>query len=191
MISIIKKLRDFYLVAVKWRQYEIASGFHAGARVRIWAKHTVKIGRDFYIGRDSQIETDCIIGDFVIFGNKVAIVGRYDHNYQQIGVPVRHAMGIRDKDYNWKGIDSAPVRIGDDVWVGYGAIILSGVQIGDGAIIAAGSLVVKDVEPYSIYGGIPAKKIKDRFDNAGDKAEHVRLLFERYSKKMANPPKSN
>ncbi|MBS1751523.1 MAG: acyltransferase [Bacteroidetes bacterium] len=183
MIKLIKKLRDYYLVAIKWRKYQIAPGFHAGKRVRIWAKHTIKIGRDFYIGRDSQIETDCIIGDYVIFGNKVAIVGRYDHNYQQIGVPVRHAMEIRDKEYNWKGIDSGPVRIGDDVWVGYGAIILSGVQIGNGAIIAAGALVVKDVESYTIYGGVPAKKIKDRFETVAEKAEHIKLLSEEYIKK--------
>lgn len=183
MIKLFKKFRDYYLVAVKWRKYAIAPGFHAGARVRLWAKHTIKIGRDFYIGRDSQIETDCIIGDYVIFGNKVALVGRYDHNYQQIGMPVRHAMEIRDKEYNWKGVESEPVRIGDDVWVGYGAIILSGVQIGNGAIIAAGSLVVKDVEPYSIYGGVPAKKIKDRFETAADKAEHIRILTEETNKK--------
>lgn len=191
MISIIKKLRDIYLVGVKWRKYEIGPGFHAGRRVRIWAKHTIKIGRDFYIGRDSQIESDCIIGDFVIFGNKVAVVGRYDHHYQQVGVPIRHAMEIRDKDYNWKGIEAAPTIIGDDVWIGFGSIIMSGVHIGSGAIIAAGSLVVKDVEPYTIYGGVPAKKLKDRFSLPEDQAEHARILAERYNRKIARKPKDH
>jgi chloramphenicol O-acetyltransferase type B len=175
MIAFIKNLRDQYLVKVKWRHYRIGEGFHAGARVRLWARNELTIGRNFYIGRDSQIEANCIIGNDVIFGNKVAIVGRYDHFFQQIGVPVRRASQIRDKDYQWKGITETTV-IGDDVWVGYGAIIMSGVKISNGAIIAAGAVVTKDVEAYSIYAGCPAKKIKDRFDSEDDRIKHIGLL---------------
>ena len=54
--------------------------------------------------------------------------------------------------------------IGNDVWIGYEAIILSGVHIGDGAIVGARSVVTKDVPPYTVVGGVPAKKIKMRFD---------------------------
>ena len=56
------------------------------------------------------------------------------------------------------------IVIEDDVWIGYGAIILSNVHIGRGAVIAAGSIVTKDVPPYSIYGGNPARLIRRRFD---------------------------
>lgn len=56
------------------------------------------------------------------------------------------------------------IVIGNDVWIGAGVTIMDGVTIGDGAIIAANALVNKDVEPYSIMGGLPAKKIKSRFD---------------------------
>jgi acetyltransferase-like isoleucine patch superfamily enzyme len=184
VINIIKRLRDIYLVKIRWHKYTIGPGFHAGARVRLWAKQSIRIGRDFYIGRDSQIEADCVIGDFVIFGNKVALVGRYDHHFQQIGVPVRHAMQIRDDGYDWKGLYVPPIAIGDDVWVGYGAIIMSGVTIGNGAIIAAGSVVVKDVEPYTIYGGVPAKKLKNRFNTQEDQDEHIRILSRK--KKTSN-----
>ena len=52
--------------------------------------------------------------------------------------------------------------IGNDVWIGYGAQIMSGVRIGDGAVIAAGAVVTKDVASYSVVGGIPARKIKER-----------------------------
>lgn len=57
---------------------------------------------------------------------------------------------------------TAPIEIGEDVWIGTGAKILKGVKIGDGAVIAAGALVKEDVEPYSIVGGIPARKISER-----------------------------
>jgi len=63
------------------------------------------------------------------------------------------------KNYPKKG----NINIGNDVWIGYNATIMSGVTIGDGAIIATNSTVIKDVEPYSIVGGNPAKEIKRRF----------------------------
>ena len=56
------------------------------------------------------------------------------------------------------------IVIGNDVWIGAKSTILSGVKIGDGAIVAAGALVTKDVEPYSVVGGNPAKHLKYRFD---------------------------
>lgn len=55
------------------------------------------------------------------------------------------------------------IIVGNDVWIGYGAVIMAGVTIGDGAIIGTRAVVTKDVEPYSIVGGIPAKEIRKRF----------------------------
>ena len=175
IIKILKKIRNKYLTKVKYRRYTIGNGFHSGIRVRLWAKSTLKIGKNFYIGRDSFIETDCIIGDNVLFGNKVAVVGKYDHHYQQIGTAIRQASSIRDTNYSWKGLNLI-TKIGNDVWVGYGATIMQGVQINNGAIIAAGSVVTKDVEEYSIYAGNPAKKIADRFESQCDLEKHCSLL---------------
>ena len=56
------------------------------------------------------------------------------------------------------------IVIGNDVWIGYEAVILSGVTIGDGAVVAARSVVTRDVEPYTIVGGVPARPIRRRFD---------------------------
>lgn len=58
------------------------------------------------------------------------------------------------------------IIIGNDVWIGYEAVIMQGVSIGNGAIIGTRAVVTKDVEPYTIVGGVPAKPIKKRFDNA-------------------------
>lgn len=56
------------------------------------------------------------------------------------------------------------IVVGNDVWIGYEAVILSGVHIGDGAVIGTRAVVTKDVEPYTIVGGVPAKPIRKRFD---------------------------
>jgi chloramphenicol O-acetyltransferase type B len=175
MIQFIKNLRNLYLTKFKYRKYQIDSGFHSGIRVRLWAKSTLEIGKNFYIGRDSFIETDCIIGDNVIFGNRVAIVGKYDHYYQQIGTPIRLSSAIRDKDYTWNGLNLV-TKIGNDVWIGFGSTIMQGIIINDGAIIAAGSVVTKDVEAYCIYGGNPAKQIGERFQTVEDRNKHIELL---------------
>ena len=171
LAKIFKQLRDFYLKRIIWRKYKIGKGFHAGRGVFLWARNKIEIGKNFYIGKYSIIECDSLIGNDVILANKVSLIGRYDHHYQQIGIPIRLASQIRDKSYNWKGANQKIV-IEDDVWIGLGSIILSGVKIGTGSIIAAGSVVTKDVEPYSFYGGNPAKKIRNRFDSEVDLNNH-------------------
>lgn len=181
MLRQLKKIRNILFVKIIWRKHIIGKNFHAGLGVRFLNNCNLVIGDSVYIGRDSQIECDAIIGSYVMFANRVSLIGRYDHNYQQIGIPIRFASHIRDSDYNWKGL-SLKVEIGDDVWVGYGTIILSGVKIGDGSIIAAGSVVTKEVEPYSIYGGVPAKKIGNRFISELEMKEHINLYNHNYRK---------
>lgn len=66
------------------------------------------------------------------------------------------------------------IVIGNDVWIGYDAVIMAGVTIGDGAVIGTRAVVTKDVEPYSIVGGVPAKEIRKRF--APDVIERIRAL---------------
>lgn len=91
-----------------------------------------------------------IIGDRVLMGPDVMIFTA-DHNWCEV-----------DKTYFKKGMAKAPVVIQDDVWIGARAIILKGVTVGQGSTIAAGSVVTKDVEEYSIVGGVPAKHIKHK-----------------------------
>lgn len=72
--------------------------------------------------------------------------------------------GLSQKDVTRAWDNKGDIVIGNDVWIGYEAVILSGVQIGNGAIIGTRAVVTKDVEPYTIVGGVPAKPIKKRFN---------------------------
>ncbi len=175
MLGFIRKkiisIRDLYLTKVKWRHYSFGRNFHAGRNVVLWARNSLTIGDNCYIGRNSQIECNVKIGNDVLIANNVAFVGRYDHHYQQIGTPIRLASQVRDPDYNWLEEGRVTV-VEDDVWLGFGAIVLSGVTIQTGSIIAAGSVVTKDVEAYSIYAGCPAKRISARFKSKDDDERH-------------------
>jgi acetyltransferase-like isoleucine patch superfamily enzyme len=171
LVRQLKRLRNQWLRKVVWRRYDIGTGFHVGRGVVLWAKSHLSIGENCYIGRQSQIECDAQIGHNVIMANRVAFVGRYDHNYQQLGTPTRQATEIRDQDYDWKGL-GLKVVVGDDVWIGYGAIILSGVTLGEGSIVASGSVVTKDVPPYTIVGGNPARPITHRFTDPWELEMH-------------------
>lgn len=134
------------------------------------ANKGASISKDFcagaysYVGGHSTICPKVTIGNFTMLAHDVMILGG-DHNYKVAGIPTVFA-----------GRDvTRPTNIGDDVWVGAGSIIMAGVTIGDGAIIAAGSVVTKDVEAYCIYGGTPAKKIKERFSDE-ERRKHIAML---------------
>jgi acetyltransferase-like isoleucine patch superfamily enzyme len=148
---------------------------HVGSRPRLWAAESIEIGDHSYLGHEVCIETNCRIGRHVLIANRVALVGRRDHDYKTLGVPVRFG--------HWVGSERTPspfrsdgVVIGDDVWVGFGAILLSGVHIGRGAIVAAGSVVKDDVPAYSIVGGNPAVGLGMRFSTAADIAAHEAMI---------------
>ncbi|PLT69947.1 acetyltransferase [Mediterraneibacter gnavus] len=82
--------------------------------------------------------------------------------------------GLNKKDVTKSWDNKGDIIIGNDVWIGYEAVILSGVTIGDGAIIGTRALVTKDVPPYTIVGGMPAKIIRKRFEE-----ETINLLLEK------------
>lgn len=181
MSRLLRNIRHWYLLKIKWRKYSFGSNAYIGRSVYMWAKHSILIGDNFYIGKYSQIECDAIIGNNVMLANRVALIGSHDHDFQCIGVPIRLSPRIRDDDYNGKG-QFEKIIIEDDVWIGFGSIVLSGVRIGQGSIIGAGSVVTRNVEAYSIYAGNPARKIKSRFLNDEERNEHLRLYQLNYKK---------
>lgn len=109
------------------------------------------------------------IGDYVMFGPNVSIITG-NHRIDVLG---KRMYEIKDKDKREE--DDQDVKFAGDNWVGANSTILKGVTVGEGAVIAAGSVVNKDVPPYSIVGGIPAKIIKMRFEEE-EINEHKRML---------------
>tara|TARA_Y100000385_G_scaffold271952_1_gene312346 strand:- start:44 stop:550 length:507 start_codon:yes stop_codon:yes gene_type:complete len=119
----------------------------------------ISFGDDVYIGPGASLSASnskIVIGNKVMFGPNVTIMSG-DHNVTEIGEY------MYDVEYKLPENDQ-PVIIEDDVWIGTGAVILKGVTIGKGSIVAAGSLVNRNIEEYTIVAGIPAKFIKYRFD---------------------------
>lgn len=137
---------------------------HLGARTRIWAQSHVRMGDQVYVGKDVLIEANCRIGNFCLLANRVAIVGRHDHDFSAVGFPVRFSPWIGSKRFPSQYADEEAV-IEDDVWLGYSSIVLTGVIVGRGSVIAAGSVVTRDIPPYSIAAGVPAKVIGKRFED--------------------------
>ena len=107
----------------------------------------VYLGNRSSIGDYSYLNGEIHIGDDVMISPNVALIAT-NHNYGDCSRPM-----------NRQGFSRNPIHIGNDVWIGFGAIITAGVHVGNGSIIAAGAVVTKDVEPFSIVGGCPAKVI--------------------------------
>ena len=156
------------------RKYEVTlfKKFGKGSFISTGCTFTfrnVSIGNNTYIGKNCVIQSEhgeIIIGNNVMFGAGVHIHGG-NHEYNHVG------MLMRDVKKN-PGSDGRVV-IEDDVWVGSNAMILRGVRVGGGAVVGAGAIVTKDVKPYTIVVGNPARMIKERFTEKELK-EHKRLL---------------
>ena len=110
----------------------------------------VSIGDGTTINRNTILLDQVAIGSYCSIGPSCVIVGS------------NHLFEKRSELIKKQGMQSVGVILGDDVWVGANASILDGVTIGCGSIVAAGSVVTKDVEPYTLVGGIPAKLIGKR-----------------------------
>ena len=105
------------------------------------------------------------IGRYAMLAPNVSIVGA-DHLYDRPGVPIF---------FSGRPPNPATV-IGPDVWLGTGVVVMQGTTIGRGAIVAANAVVTKDVPPYEIWGGVPARKIADRFGDPEARRIHDEML---------------
>ncbi|MCS6153485.1 acyltransferase [Shewanella baltica] len=129
----------------------------------------IEIGNSCFINGGTNIisRSSVIIGDFVTIAWGVTI---YDHDSHSLNYLDRRndieqqlndfTSGNFIRNKNWAFVSSAPIVIKNDVWIGMNVIILKGVTIGEGAIIAAGAVVTKNVDPWTIVAGNPAKYVK-------------------------------
>lgn len=153
---------------------------HVGPFSRVWTPTSLTIGDNSYIGKMCTVEVSGRIGCGVIIANNVGIVGRIDHEFRVPGILVRDGRWI-GCDENLASDPANRIDIGDDVWIGYGSTVLSGVTIGSGAIIAAGALVTKDIPAFAIAAGVPARVVGQRFNGKQEAvAKHIKTIEERY-----------
>lgn len=133
--------------------------FYRLAGMRIGKCSTLHMGARFYNPENIEIGEDSIIGEGVVLdGRDKLIIGNHvDIASEVVIYNAQH--NVRDPNF---GAINAPVVIGDYVFIGPRAIILPGVTIKKGAVVGAGAVVTKDVEEYSIVGGVPAKHIGER-----------------------------
>lgn len=130
---------------------------HAGRGINVergadfFTGSRLSVGDRSGLGVDCWIRGDVTIGNNVMMATRVIIYGR-DHAFDRTDIPMMD-QGMAD---------FVPIVIEDDVWIGAAAIILKGVRVGRGAIVAAGAVVTKDVPPYAIVGGNPARVIRSR-----------------------------
>ena len=150
IVGLIADIRSFF-----WSIFVGKMGKNVAvmSRVKIMSPHNVTIGNDVLLNDDVKIggQYGVEIGDHVLIGYNVNLVSE-NHAYQNPQLPIK-----------MQGYYGGKIKICDDVWIGANVVILPNVTIGKGAIVGANAVVTKDVKPYSIVGGVPAKHIKFRF----------------------------
>lgn len=133
--------------------FEKLTGREVDEAFRIFPPFTADFGKNIIVGKNVFFNSGCrlqdhggiFIGDNVLFGHNV-VLATLDHDLDPAKRDLLHC---------------APIRVGNDVWVGANATITKGVTIGDGAVIAAGAVVTRDVPPRTVVGGVSAKVIKE------------------------------
>lgn len=143
-----------------------------------------RLGRHVVIG-ERVVLREVVIGDYSYFERHGEAIYTQTGKFCSIAANVRinalehpmervttHKITYRPNEYfKFFGVDQEfrerrrgkPVTIGNDVWIGHGAVVMPGVSIGDGAVVGANAVVTRDVAPYTIVAGVPARRIRDRF----------------------------
>ncbi len=169
MKSMVHKLYTLYL-----RKRFKSVGYHAHISFRglYMHGHAIEIGDNVYIGPKAILSATkgLRIGDGVTIGPELIVMGG-DHNMRTVGASFHE---------NTHGGVNEPVTIEKDVWIGARVLILKGVTIGEGAVIGGGAVVTKNVPPYAIYAGNPARLIGTRFSRE-ELETHLGLVGSHYT----------
>ncbi len=149
-LDIIKRLRGWHYSTLLERA---GNDLRVAQGVRINNPSLVSVGDNVYLGDGVQLyawNERIIIGSNVLVAAGVRMITR------------KHGFADIDRPMSDQGYNNAPINIEDDVWIGFQAVILPGVTIGRGAIVGAGAVVTRDVLPYTIVGGVPARPLRKR-----------------------------
>lgn len=134
-----------------------------------WSPHRhIVLGSQVGIGYRCTFLCDTEIGDKVLIAPDVAFINSDDHRFDIVG---------KDMWDSERG-DKYKIVVENDVWIGHGAILLTQLRVGRGSIISAGSVVTKNIPPYAIVAGVPAKVIKMRF-SPEEIAKHESILIQK------------
>ena len=165
---IIGKVLFPFVRVLPYSDTKIVGGLARNLRNCVGGMILCQIGKNVNIEKNALFSGDCSLGDNSGIGINAKIFGKVtigkdvmmgpdciiyasNHEYSDINIPM-----------NKQGSKSAPVNIGDDVWIGARVTILPGVLVGSHSVIAAGAVVTHNVPPFAIVGGVPAKVIKYR-----------------------------
>lgn len=162
MLDNVKIAIKFHIMKLKWKKKNSHNFTQPKSLCDI---SKVEIGRFTYGYIDVESygcsESYLKIGSFCSVAQDVRFVLDGEHDYKKVST---YPFKVKILGEKAEALCKGPIIVGDDVWIGERSTILSGVNIGQGAIVAAGSVVTKDVPPYAIVGGVPAEIIKYRFD---------------------------
>ena len=175
-VKLFKKVSNKKVSFGKGSRIHKTSSFEGNNKIMDRTFFKGRIGFGSYIGSDCII--DAKIGRFCSISNKVVVVQGLHPTSTFVSTHPSFYSSIKQSgfsfvtfslynEFRYADINNKhAVIIGNDVWIGYGALIMAGITIGDGAIIGAGAVVTHNVLPYEIVGGCPAKTIKKRFDDS-------------------------
>lgn len=136
------------------RHFVIQCGSHLRVKHNADISPNIRIGSHSELGTRSMIQTGVTLGDYVIMGPDVKIYAK-NHRFDRLDIP----MGTQ-------GEIASETFVGNDVWIGANVLIMPGVHIGHHTVLAAGSVITKDVPDYAMVGGNPAKIIRFRNDES-------------------------
>lgn len=157
----LKKRIKLFLFKKKWRKLNAHNNTFV---LDLFPPKCMEVGRFSYGGLKVLTfgdEYKVKIGDFCSVGPNVLFVLQADHYVDRVSTFPFKVKALGKKN---EAISKGNIILEDDVWIGANVTVLSGVHIGQGAVVSAGAVVTKDVPPYSIVGGVPARIIKYRFD---------------------------